>query len=79
MPRKNTEFDTVLNVRVPLALRRQLIAIGYLRGEGGEYSGPARDFMLNGVDDYVAGLDDRRRARYREILDNVSVSDTLTD
>lgn len=79
MPRNRTSFDTVLNIRVDTDLRRKLVAIGYLRGEGGEYSGPARDFLLTGAEEFISGLDDRRRARFKEILSNVSISDTFTN
>ena len=73
MPKLSTDFPEQINLLCPLDTQAQLIAIAYYRGEAGRYAGPARDFILSGIRDWVEALGPKERKRYEEILANVRI------
>ena len=73
MPKLQKDFPEQLNMLVGRGTVEQLIAVAYFRGEGGQYAGPARDFIARGLREFVASLDAKERARFEEILGNVKV------
>jgi hypothetical protein len=76
---KRQQILTVhLNMLVPNdGTLETLRAIAYFRGESGEFAAPARDFLIQGIERFRAGLSDRDKARFAEILHNVKVTEEL--
>lgn len=65
-----------MSVQVTDEMRIKLIAIGYLMGLGGEYAGPARNFLKDAIDDYVDSLEGRKKRDFEEILENVMIKES---
>ena len=76
MPKLHAEFTAPLNLLVQPAMKQMLIAVAYFRGEGGSFAGPARDFIRAGMDQWLAGLSAKDRARFEEIMESVRVADS---
>lgn len=58
---------------------KKLVAISYHKGGKGRYADPARNFIAEGIKRFEEGLTDRERKRYMEILDNLTMADSLKD
>lgn len=76
MPKLSKDFPAQLSVQVTEDTRIQLIAIGYLSGNGGEYGPPVRNLLHRAILAYVDNLDPRMRKEYEEILANVRIQET---
>ena len=74
MPKRTKDFPEQLNFLAGRGVTEQLLAVAYFRGEGGQYAGPARDFIATGLRLFLAGLDDKERKRFDEILSNVRIT-----
>ncbi len=75
MPKTSIDFPAQLSIQVTDAMRRQLIAIGYMTGNGGEYATPARNLLHNAIREYMEKLTPRERKDFDEILENVKLVD----
>ncbi|RPJ29178.1 MAG: hypothetical protein EHM33_02050 [Chloroflexi bacterium] len=76
MPKLSKDFPAQLSLQVTDAMRIQLIAIGYLTGNGGEYATPARNLLHGAIQNHIEKLSPRERAEYDEILGNVRIRET---
>lgn len=74
MPKKTIDFADQVNFLAPAGTLDRLIAVAYMRGEGRKFASSARDFIERGLLEYVAGLSDKDRKRYNEILQNVKIT-----
>lgn len=77
MPKKGRDFPSNLNFNCATELRQALVALSYLRGDGGSFAAPARDILTEGVAKTIAAMDERRRRDYQEILQNVQAREAL--
>lgn len=77
MPKKFKMFNVNCNVKMVGEMVIMLQAIGYYRGNGGEYADPVRDFCQAGVDSFLANLTPAERRRFDEILENVRTGASL--
>ena len=73
MPKLQKDFPEQLNFLVGRGTTEQLLAVAYYRGEGGQYAGPARDFIARGVREFIGSLDEKERKRFDEVLENVRI------
>ena len=64
-------YDNQIIITISRAMRIELTAIAFHMGQKGMYSRPAKVFLQNGMDSYLAGLPPIKRAQYEEILFNV--------
>ena len=76
MPKLNKDFPAQLSISTTDESKICLIAIGYMTGNGGEYATTSRNFLDQGIRDYLAKLDPKERARWEEILANVRIQYT---
>lgn len=76
MPKTSKDFDKALSLDVSTEMWLQLVAIGYLTGNGGEYAAPARNFLAREIDKFIRELDEHERKKYQEILANVRIQKT---
>jgi len=76
MPKLSKDFPAQLSLQVTEETRIQLIAIGYLTGNGGEYATPARNLLHDAISKYLRELDEHKRKEYDEILANVRIRET---
>ena len=67
MPKTHKDFPEQLSFSVPLVMRQNLEAIGYLLGAGGQYAAACRNLLQAGITRYISGLDERKRAEYDQI------------
>lgn len=74
MPKRTIDFVDQVNFLAPAGTLDRLIAVAYYRGEGRKFASSARDFMERGLREFVAGLSDKERKRYEEILQNVRIT-----
>lgn len=73
MPKKTTDFPEQINLLCPEDTTIMLVSIAYYRGDGGKYAGPARDFILTGIRNWIEALAPKDRKRFDEILANVKI------
>lgn len=74
MPKMTVDYPKRMNILAPEGMRERLIAISYFRGDAGEFSEVARDFVEAGIQAFERGLSEKDKRRYREILENVEVA-----
>ena len=77
MPKTHKDFPEQLSFSVPLVMRQNLEAIGYLLGAGGQYAAACRNLLQAGINRYISGLDERRRAEFDDILSNIKAREVL--
>lgn len=77
MPKTHKDFPAQLSYSVPLKMRQELEAIGYMLGAGGQYAAASRNLLRGAIDRFVGGLDEKRRAEYDSILINVQAREVL--
>lgn len=77
MPKKSKDFPDQLSFNVETETRLALMALGYLWGHGGEYAGPARAILGQGVRKTVAELPEDVRKQYDEILADVKLREKV--
>ena len=77
MPKLHKDFPAQLSLGVPLEMRQNLQAIGYLLGSGGEYAGACRNVLNAGIKRFIEGLDDSKRAEFEAILSNIKAREVL--
>lgn len=71
-------FQAQLIFNVTSEVRQKLRAISYHMGEkNGMYSRPARLFIDQAVDAYIAGLNPHQREQFNEILKNVKIQEEI--
>lgn len=75
MPKLSIDFPAQLSLQVTDEMHDQLIAIGYLTGNGGEYASPARNFLRRAIQEYIDGLPPRERKDYEAILSSVTLAE----
>lgn len=73
MPKKIIVFDVPVNVKMERRMIEYLQAVGYWRGNGGQYADPVREFCQEGIDRFLAGLSPADKRRFDEILESVRV------
>lgn len=73
MPKKTTEYPDQVNVLCPKDTLILLRSIGFYRGEDGQFAGPARDFIVQGVRQWTESLSPTERKRFESIVENVRV------
>lgn len=74
MPKMIKDFPEQINLLCSEGTRTKLIAIAYFRGEGGQYAAPARDFIFQGITNFIENLSDKDRRVFNEILENTKIS-----
>ena len=77
MPKMHKDFPAQLSYSVPLKMRQELEAIGYLLGAGGQYAAACRNLLQAGITRYIDGLDARKRAEFDHILSNVQAREVI--
>ena len=77
MPKTHKDFPSQLSYSVPLKMRQELEAIGYMLGTGGQYAAACRNLLQAGITRYVDALDERKRAEYDSILLNVQAREVI--
>jgi len=77
MPKTHKDFPSQLSYSVPLKMRQELEAIGYILGAGGQYAAACRNLLRTGIDRFVGDLDERKRAEYESILSNVKAREVI--
>lgn len=73
MPKKSADFPDNLHIMCATEMRQSLVAISYLRGDGGSYAAVARDLLVEKSLEYVAHLSEDKRKAYEDILANVKM------
>lgn len=73
MPKTAKEFPCTINLSTTLEIKQSLVAMGYLQGDGGKYASAARNCMTRGFRAWLAGLSDRERKEFDEILERVKI------
>lgn len=73
MAKKSTDFPDQVNVMCPEDTLILLRSIGYFRGESGQFAGPARDFIVQGMKSFIESLSPKDRKRFDDIVANVRV------
>lgn len=73
MPKLSKDFPAQLSLQVTEETRINLITIGYLTGNGGEYATPARNLLHGAIQKYIRELDEHERKEFEEILSNVRI------
>jgi hypothetical protein len=76
MPKKRVNYDSQLSFQLENKLRLQLVALAYLRGDRGSYAGVCRQYLHDGVTEAIRKFGPADRARFDEILMNVTIADT---
>lgn len=79
MVKKTSTYTEQTNTRLTPEMVVQLVAVSFFQGRRGEYSALIRDFLTQGIARFEAGLSERDRARYDEILANVRESESLRE
>lgn len=79
MPKRGSDFPANININCATSLKQAVITISYLRGGNGQLADVTRDLLTDGVAAYIAGLDERRRRDFEDILATVKARDALTD
>lgn len=77
MPKKIIVFDTPVNIKMAKEMVEFLQAVGYWRGNGGQYADPVRDFCQQGIDQFMTGLSPADRRRFDEILESVRMAGSM--
>jgi len=77
MPKMHKDFPAQLSTGTTLEMKQKLTAIGYMMGAGGEYSAALRNLLKEAICTYIDNLDERKRAEYESILDNVRAREVL--
>lgn len=77
MPKRTRDFPANMNFNCATELRQKLVAISYLRGDGGSYAAPARDILTDGVELFLSQLPETRRKDFEEILETVRAREAL--
>ena len=77
MPKMHKDFPAQLSYSVPLKMRQELEAIGYMLGTGGQYAAACRNLLRAGINKFVGDLDARKRAEYDSILLNVQAREVI--
>lgn len=79
MPKTELIYAEQINLLAIKGTHVKLRAISYHKGGKGRYADPARNFIAEGIKRFEEGLTDRERKRYQEILDNLTMADSLKD
>jgi len=77
MPKLGKFYNVTITFGARDELREKLVALSYLRGDGGEYAPIARDIMIEAVERFVSDLDRQEQKEFAEILKNVQASTIL--
>lgn len=75
MPKKHSDFPNQLSLNVTADLLLKLKALGYLWEGKGEYGGPARQLLIEGVERAIEAMPEKKRKDFDEILANVKLHD----
>lgn len=79
MPKTKLVFVDQINFLTVAGTQTKLRAISYYRGGRGVFADAARDFIDAGIRNFIEGLSDKERKRFDEILDNLTMADSLKD
>lgn len=76
MPKKIKKLPDQLNFLAPVDTRDKLVAIAFYRGQAGKYAKPAQDFIVEGIERFLAALSPKERGVFDEILQTVKTSES---
>lgn len=79
MPKIGNFYQVQLVLLVRQEMKNQLIALGYFRGEAGEYAGVSRFLLRRSLDEEIASMTPAERKEYQEILANVIEQQRIFD
>lgn len=77
MPKMHKDFPDQLSLSVTKEMKQNLIAIGYQLGTGGGYASATRNLLKAGIESYVENLDQKKRADFDMILNNVKAREII--
>lgn len=79
MPKTGNDFPAHLSIDCTFDMKYRLMAWAYLRGNGGMISPTARDLLMDKILEAVAGLPEKQKADYEEILETVRAREMVKD
>lgn len=77
MPKKSKDFPVQITLNVTSDLRQKLMALGYIHDGRGEYSTPARNILMQGVEGKIDALSPKERKDFDAILASVRTRDEV--
>lgn len=73
MTKTGKDFETTLNFGTTLEMKQQMTAMGYFLTGKKEYSSAARNMIQRGFRAWLAGLSDKEKREFDEILERVKI------
>jgi len=77
MPKTHKDFPEQISIGASTELKLSVVALSYLNGNGGMYAPVVRNLLQEAVTEKITRMDERQRADYEQILQNVKLKDKL--